>query len=121
MDGVTFFYIASCAACLFTGYFVCYLMQYERLWSTICKYENELLKKTKHIGKLDEELFNLRMDSYKEEEKKSCDKCAWLKYISPSFDQPFPELWCAMGHWDGVDSTDKLSEEINCDDFYPEE
>jgi hypothetical protein len=30
-----------------------------------------------------------------------CDTCLYLVNIPPQQDQPYPEIFCAKGHWDG--------------------
>ena len=50
-------------------------------------------------------------------EKECCSKCRYFSYESPCHDQPYPEFWCAKGHWDGITSYDDLEEPVACFDW----
>lgn len=47
---------------------------------------------------------------------KTCENCQFLWYFPGDITQPYPELACTKGHWDGVEDTDILLEETNCED-----
>lgn len=46
-----------------------------------------------------------------------CYNCKYLYHEGGSSYQPYPEIICGKGHWDGVSNTDELFEEISCIDF----
>lgn len=49
--------------------------------------------------------------------KKTCDDCEHFNYMGGCHDQPYPELWCGKGHWEGATSDDDIYKEIDCSDF----
>jgi len=48
---------------------------------------------------------------------RSCGKCKNMHYESPQHDQPYPEFWCSMNHWDGITNTAELDMPIECKDY----
>lgn len=48
-----------------------------------------------------------------------CDNCKFLYSSGPCADQPYPEILCTKGHWEGAESLDQLSEIKYCEDFIP--
>jgi tetrahydromethanopterin S-methyltransferase subunit H len=47
-----------------------------------------------------------------------CSICDHLGYAPPQHDQPYPEVWCGKGHFDGISSYDELHEPTECKDYY---
>ncbi len=49
---------------------------------------------------------------------KCCAQCVNFKSEGPTHDQPYPELWCSSGHWEGLsESYDEIYGKIDCVDF----
>ncbi len=51
---------------------------------------------------------------------KTCDTCSFFIYGAPQMDQPYPEVRCSKGVFDGITSQeeeDYLSESNNCEQF----
>lgn len=49
--------------------------------------------------------------------QKTCSNCARCFCEAPCWDQPYPEVGCIKGHWDGVDNYDDLDKPIDCIDW----
>lgn len=53
-----------------------------------------------------------------EANKSCCYNCKFFYGESGgTVHQPYPEFMCGKGHWDGIESTDDLFDEIDCKDF----
>lgn len=49
-----------------------------------------------------------------------CSDCKHLWYEAPCQDDPYPQIGCAKGHWDGIRSQSNralLDKETDCNDF----
>lgn len=50
-------------------------------------------------------------------DKPCCANCKHFRYEGAYRENPFPELWCSKGKWDGVQSDDEIYEPIECEFF----
>ncbi len=49
--------------------------------------------------------------------ERTCGNCEHMGYLSRCSDQPNDEFWCKLGEWDGIQATDELDEETDCEHF----
>jgi hypothetical protein len=54
----------------------------------------------------------------KRDMKMKCDKCKNLRYNASCSDQPFSEVWCSKGHWEGIyDAEPEVDPWKDCADY----